>query len=83
MPPTDPSSLKSSSHPPTNTPYPDCDDFKTECVAYEIGDATHSVIAAVDTGYGQTFISNLDIMSYEHDYPDKQCAYDNGDGDGG
>ena len=52
MPPTDASSLKFPSHPPTNTPYPDCDDFKTECVAYGIVEATHSVVAAVEAGYG-------------------------------
>ena len=55
MPPTDPSTFKSPSYPPTNTPYPDCDGFKTECVAYEIGEATHSVSAAVDTGYDPVF----------------------------
>ena len=30
----------------------------------------------------QSFISNLDIMSYDHDYPGTQCVYDDGDGDG-
>ena len=56
MPPTAPSTFKSPSHPPTNTPYPDCNDVKTECVAYEIGDAIHSVSAAVEAGYGPVIL---------------------------
>ena len=51
MPSTDPSTFKSPSHPPTNTPYPAPDDLKTECVTYEIGNVTHSVSAAVEAGY--------------------------------
>ena len=51
MPPTDPSTFKSPSHPSSNAPYPDPDDLETESVAYEIGEATQSVSAAVEAGY--------------------------------
>ena len=30
----------------------------------------------------QSIISKPDIMSYEYDYPGKQCVYDDGDGAG-
>ena len=43
--------FKSPSPPPANAPYPGCDDLGTDCVAYEIGNATQSVIIAVEAGY--------------------------------
>ena len=38
-------------HPPTNTPAPGIDDIMPGCVAYDVGNATHPAMSAVDAGH--------------------------------